>query len=1094
MQFYLFNIQEQMKAVLQSDEKEIFTAVHTEKVTGENEFDFEVPADKNFPKAEYAKEGNYIGFFDLDEDFQMFEITNMEETHNNNGLVRVCHCEHVFYELRHYLIEDRRVRTGTAAIGNGTPQTAIGVCLAATGGRWELGNVTGAWNLQATNFYYESVLSGLQKIRDTFIYLDGVTAGKTAKGYYKYRLVYDTATNTITHRYVDFHKYSNTFTGRRFEYTKDIDEIKRTVNIENLLTAAYGRGKGEEIVSDIGGNTVYADNTGSAVEADVTTAAGKENANSSYGRRIDFSDIVWTKTETALNNEDMESLTGWAHRSGTGTHVLDSTISNDGGYSIKVTNEERIQSDEVEVLPNKYYSFRCLAYPNNATIPLVVAMDWYNSSHVLISTSWKTRISCPINKWSVLECQATSPATAAYARLVFGIQTVTGGEYAYFDRARAGHRAEKAAGLEYLIDLDATATWGRAGGTIPRMGIFTDDECTDPATLIQLTWQYILDHNTPEINYALKATDLEAVAGLAHEKVRLADLVYVIDRDFHTPINVSARATEIQRDYLAPEETQFNFGNFVEEVSDILTKVSTLEKTVSDRKASWDRGTVFTTPTVNEKTGEIKNGIRFTDETFSMPFLDGTVNDVMSSLRSFDDDGNLVGAWGKEYFTYKKIYAGLLWADNVLQVWKKELEFWVDNVNGNDSNNGQSSGAPIKTFDTVFKYIPRLLMKPVTIHVVNNAGTPYNENIMISGIGGGAILEIEFGAATLNGTIRIESCSCPIWIHGTSATADASGWFKLNLVTTNTIPISVYNCQKVRISTTWINAALRGAYGVVSDSSKVNVNTCVLEGFNAAYAFTDLPTTTLTPAVAVNFNNVSAALCARDNGEINAFDNRGNTNNATYYAIACYHGQVGVQGNRSSYTSGTTPTLPDNSSSISITGTTTAVATPTGGSTPTAQATVSYSSNASASWRDVYNSWRTDNDFVYQGAWGNGNHRGLWFFPSFAAVLGKTIKSATITVQRYSAGGNGAPQNLHLWGHNYTAKPAGTPTMGTDLGIVDTAGWGEVVNVNIPSSAFSAISAGTIKGFGLYDSTGAPYVIMNGDAEYNVVVTIKYNP
>src|SRR5690606_11500008 len=67
--------------------------------------------------------------------------------------------------------------------------------------------------------------------------------------------------NRITRRYIDILSRRGTFTGKRFEYGKDIQSIKREIDYSQVKTALYGFG--ESTVND--------------------------------GPRVDFADVVWSK-------------------------------------------------------------------------------------------------------------------------------------------------------------------------------------------------------------------------------------------------------------------------------------------------------------------------------------------------------------------------------------------------------------------------------------------------------------------------------------------------------------------------------------------------------------------------------------------------------------------------------------------------------------------------------------------------------------------------------------------------------------------------------------------------------------------------------
>ncbi|MEW9503618.1 phage tail protein, partial [Jeotgalibacillus marinus] len=59
------------------------------------------------------------------------------------------------------------------------------------------------------------------------------------------------------------------------------------------------------------------------------------------------------------------------------------------------------------------------------------------------------------------------------------------------------------------------------------------------------------------------AISLEKIAGLEHEKVRLGDTVFIIDREFVPEILVEGRVIELKRVRNEPERTEIKLGNFL---------------------------------------------------------------------------------------------------------------------------------------------------------------------------------------------------------------------------------------------------------------------------------------------------------------------------------------------------------------------------------------------------------------------------------------------------------------------------------------------------------------------------------------------------
>lgn len=121
--------------------------------------------------------------------------------------------------------------------------------------------------------------------------------------------------------------------------------------------------------------------------------------------------------------------------------------------------------------------------------------------------------------------------------------------------------ADKPADQEWVGDSGALAQWGRPGNR-HRFDVFVDEEETDAATLLQKTRDELDRRKVPRATYRLDVVSLEELTGYEHEKVRLGDMVRVIDREFNPDLVVSARVVELERDILDPANTKVVLGSF----------------------------------------------------------------------------------------------------------------------------------------------------------------------------------------------------------------------------------------------------------------------------------------------------------------------------------------------------------------------------------------------------------------------------------------------------------------------------------------------------------------------------------------------------
>lgn len=371
-----------------------YTADIDEQLNKDFLFEFSVPADHE--DAAHVQKGNLVAFLDNDGDFQLFQIYKTEEIHNENGIEVVAYTEHAIYEIIDDIVEDRRVIEGSA-------EEAMRKALEAS--RWEVGVVDPTFGKGTVNFYYSNGIENLEKVTDRF------------GGELKYRVTLNADRTAIEGRFVDLLQRRGADTGNRLEFTKNLTEVKRTVESSGLKTALYGRGKGEEI-EETGG----------------------------YSRKVTFRDIVW--------------------------RVID------------------------------------------------------------------------------------------------------------------GDPVDKPAGQEWVGSPTALAQYGRENGTRHRFGT-VDFETTDPEELLQLTWEQLQQVSVPYVTYELSVVDLENLTGYSHEKVRLGDTVFVIDRDLG--MRIEARVLQIKRSLVNPEETEVVLGNFIEDITDYNAKIDQIEAKITDRQGIWDK-------------------------------------------------------------------------------------------------------------------------------------------------------------------------------------------------------------------------------------------------------------------------------------------------------------------------------------------------------------------------------------------------------------------------------------------------------------------------------------------------------------------------
>ena len=191
--------------------------------------------------------------------------------------VTVAYCTGSIAELSRTYIEDKRNRNANAK-----------ACLAKAleGTRWtvgtvETGTITGTADL---SFYHCTVLDAVQKTADTY--------GLEVQTEYQP----DPTGNRIGQRTIHLLEHrGSTNTTKRFEYGKDLTQIKRDIDSGDVITRLYGWGKGIEQTNDQG------------------------EATGGYGRKISFADVnngkPYIQDDQALANWGIVGADGTKHHS-----------------------------------------------------------------------------------------------------------------------------------------------------------------------------------------------------------------------------------------------------------------------------------------------------------------------------------------------------------------------------------------------------------------------------------------------------------------------------------------------------------------------------------------------------------------------------------------------------------------------------------------------------------------------------------------------------------------------------------------------------------------------------------------------------------
>ena len=1043
---YVFDYDEKLTDIVEVSK--LMSAHQIEKTTGESNFELEMP--DNLEASINCIAGNYFGFYDLDNDFIMYEILVVDDIETSAGIVKKCMCENVFYELRDNIIEDLRAEQSTAIIA---------VNQALTNSRWSVGDID-TFGIHTQNFWYETSLSCIEKIRQRWTYLD--VNGKKQQGVFKFKLTL--TGNLITGRTVDFKRQTGAYTGKRAVIGKDITSIKRTVDNKSLITGAYGQGKGEEVETD---NKV--------VIVDM-----EQDGDKTFNKRITFANAFWTQYFPQITNTGFETgiAPNW-YDGGFGATTSDSTRYYRGTKCIKMVDGTTFNVNYPSALVSD------VNYPVTPGWSITTTL-WVNSPTLLSDGTHKgininifyfigavyqnffnTLQFNPLvaNRWEMMTLLTVIPAGIDNVR--FSIETnslINEPGTVYFDEFTTSYPAYKGYGLTYVSDPVALANYGRAGGTLNRWGFYYDEEEQNPFILLQKTWDYIQENNTPNISYDAEILDLESLLNYSHEKMRLGDLIYLLDENFRIPIEITARIIEMDRDLLLPENTKVILGNFLEDTADINQRQSDIEKKITARADVWNRAGAFETAVEGTrmrmitKEGEFQSQIKYEDDAIPP---------------------NLIGYFSPEEFNYKRVRSDEFIGQNIINVVKDPISYYINSYSGDDFNTGLV-GFPYKTISRLLSNgtIPKVLLEDVIVYISDSnpggAGTsPYNEDVHFKGIVGSGTLTFSFGTnVKLDGSLKFSGCGAYIYLTGNSTVN--MGY----ITTTDTnIPLQVNHCQHVFTRYMWYHGNDSALYSILAVASHLDILDCIAE------------------------HSTLGGICSANCSNVYVQNGKGSFN-ATYGILATSASHLGCNG---SIPTGTTANIRYQAGGIVVPGTQTGETPPTGVASPgtitapTAQATATCIVSLTSSWRYNYKYYRTDNQLVYQGSWGYGNHIGLMYFNgavtfTSVATSATTIKSAILYIRRTNVAGYSIAKGIRVWGHDRVTQPAvwDNSYLKRNYGIIASLKWGEVIGITMPAQFLLDVNSNLVKGIAIYDATETPYVTLYGKNEYAIKVVFKY--
>ena len=216
----IFDREENLQAILEQKNKNscpYYNAIVKSVLNGEQTITFRAPFEHE--DAKKIIEHGYVARKNKFGQWQLFLITEIVEVHSENTLEIEVFGESNFIELDSIILED-------FFVDRKTPQITLPQLLAGT--RWEAGNITGTGTHDLT-VKNKSLLEALQTFKERW----GVEL--------TFRI--EVAGNKISKRIIDCSDVKGAWRGKRFEYRKDLVEVKRTIDAKNIKTGLYVFGK-----------------------------------------------------------------------------------------------------------------------------------------------------------------------------------------------------------------------------------------------------------------------------------------------------------------------------------------------------------------------------------------------------------------------------------------------------------------------------------------------------------------------------------------------------------------------------------------------------------------------------------------------------------------------------------------------------------------------------------------------------------------------------------------------------------------------------------------------------------------------------------
>ena len=510
----------------------------------------------------------------------LFTIKEIEDIHSTTMIRRVFCESSATTELLSTIVRPVNMVSVTL-------EQALGIVLNQTG--YSIGNIDFAGLRDINIETHTTALEALHRVVAEF-------------GEMEFEVIFDGT--QIKRKQVNVVRKRGKETGKIFEYTRNLTEIKKISDSNSVITALIGVGK-----DDANGNPLtFFTNEPRVLESQVVNPNLLSNAQSNP-TNINFLQ-GWT-----VKGDVIESIS--SHIPANVDGVTNSLVITQTG----VTDAERVNNfmcintaeNKTVIEPLKEYKFSVWLKSNADLMDgmsLSVVMEFYDSK-MAQTGQFEKRFYVNADQWIKMELTGLAPANSKYAnveaRVYYSItgETLhwTGAELRKLETAyTTGNQA--LTGLEeveprfvmindYIADLEAFERYNKNGKHI--FGVFIDDVSTNPIELYERTLKKLKELSTPKTTYECSIVSFEQLTGLDFYRVEVGDRVVVKDFEFsnNNPLLLNARIIEKKISF-DPSNSKITLGNYsIAQVNENQGRIlKQFQKVIMKKEAEWDSANV----------------------------------------------------------------------------------------------------------------------------------------------------------------------------------------------------------------------------------------------------------------------------------------------------------------------------------------------------------------------------------------------------------------------------------------------------------------------------------------------------------------------